>query len=249
MTQPAPVGFQINDILDTIPPEDRDAFVGQYLCNEAAAVYSRPAGHGINQCPTVSHLTVPQHRDCRTPPPTHRELVTYQIPLDKARPSKELPYPQGLLMDPGIFIRLQSPTTPFEFPFNVSTPYCLPDLGYNSSTYVPFESVSRVVGLLGVCSLMGDNGSFACIMHAAITTDASDNPSRMDGGANICITGRLGLLVDVVSIPPIPISNATTSGSIFVDDCCTKRGLIPLTLSDGLIYYQPCSTAKMRLRQ
>ncbi len=243
-TWPAPVGFQINDVLDAIPLEDRGAFVGQYLCNEAAAVYSRPAGLGINQCPTVSHLTVPQHQDCRTPPPTCPELVTYQIPLDKARPSEEPPYPQGLLMDPGIFIHPQSPTTPFEFPFDVSTPYRLPDLGYNPSTYVPFESISQVIGLPRVCGLTGNNASFARVMCAAITTDASDNPSLMDGGTNIFIMGILGLLVDVVSIPPIPISFATTSGSISVDDCCTKQGLIPLTLSNGSIYYQPCYYCK-----
>jgi hypothetical protein len=81
-------------------------------------------------------------------------------------------------------------------------------------------------------------------MRAAITTDVFDNPSLMDGGANICITGILGLLVDVVTIPPIPISVATKTGSISVDDCCTKRGLIPLTLSDGSIYYQPCYYCK-----
>ncbi len=244
MTWPALVGFQIDEVLDAIPPEDRDAFVGQYLCNEAAAVYSRPAGHSINQCPTVSRLTVPQHWDCRTPPPTRWELVTYQIPFDKARPSKEPPYLQGLLMDPGIFIRPQSPTTPFEFPFDVSTPDCLLDLGYNPSTYIPFESISRVVGLLQVCGLTGDDASFAHVMCTAITTDASDNPSLMDGGTNICITVILGLLVDVVSIPPIPISIATTSGSISVDDCCTKRGLIPLNLSNRSIYYQPCYYCK-----
>jgi hypothetical protein len=29
-----------------------------------------------------------------------------------------------------------------------------------------------------------------------------------------------------------------------MDDCCTKRGLIPLTLSDGSVYYQPCYYCK-----
>jgi hypothetical protein len=66
----------------------------------------------------------------------------------------------------------------------------------------------------------------------------------MDGGTNICITGILGLVFDVVSIPPIPISIATTLGSISIDSCCTKRGLIPLTLSDSSIYYQPCYYCK-----
>jgi hypothetical protein len=81
-------------------------------------------------------------------------------------------------------------------------------------------------------------------MRAAILTDASDNPFLMDGGTNMCITGILGLLVDVVSIPPIPISVATISGSISINDCCTKQGLIPLTLSDGSNYYQRCYYCK-----
>jgi hypothetical protein len=155
-------------------------------------------------------------------PPLRHELVTYQIPMDKARPPKESPYSQGLLMDPSIFTRPLSPTTLFEFPFDVPTPYHLPDLGYNPSTYVPFESVTRVIGLPQVCSLTGNDASFARVMCTTISTDASDNPSLMDGGANICITGILGLLVDVVSIPPIPISVATTLGSISINNCCTK---------------------------
>jgi len=48
----------------------------------------------------------------------------------------------------------------------------------------------------------------------------------------------------VVSIPPLPILVATTSGSISLDDCCTKRGFIPLTLADGSVYYQPCYYCK-----
>jgi hypothetical protein len=147
-------------------------------------------------------------------------------------------------MDPSILVHSLPPTTPFEFPFDVTTQYRLPDLGYNPSTYVPFKSVTWVVGLPQVCGLMGNDASFARVMHAAISTDASDNPPLMDGGTNICIMGILGLLVDVVSIPPIPISVATTLGSISIDDCCTKQGLIPLTLSDGSIYYQPCYYCK-----
>jgi hypothetical protein len=147
-------------------------------------------------------------------------------------------------MDPSILIRPVPPTTPFEFPFDVPTPYRLTDLGYNPSTYVPFASVTQVVGLPQVCGLMGDNASSARVMCTAILMDASDNPSLMDGGANICITGILGLLVDVVSIPPISISIATTLGSISINNCCTKRGLIPLTLNGGSIYYQPCYYCK-----
>ncbi len=240
-----PVDLQLDDVLDAIPPKDRDAFVDQYLCDKAVDIYSQPEmTHDINHRPAVSRHIVPQNRGRTTTPPLHCELVTYQIPLDKARPSKDSPYPQGSLMDPSILIRPVSPATPFEFPFDGPTPSRLPDLGYNPSTYVPFASVTQVVGLPRVCGLTGNGASFARVMHAAILTDASDNPSLMDGGANICITSILGLLVDVISIPPIPISVATTSGSISINDCCTKQGLTPLTLTGDSIYYQPCYYCK-----
>jgi hypothetical protein len=66
----------------------------------------------------------------------------------------------------------------------------------------------------------------------------------VDGGANICITGILDLLVDVESIAPLPISVATNGGVASVDDCCTKKGLLPISLNDGSIYYQPCFYCK-----
>jgi hypothetical protein len=74
------------------------------------------------------------------------------------------------------------------------------------------------------------------VSRALTSSDAWDNPSLMDGGANICLTRVLDLLVDVVAIAPLPISVATKTGDISMDDCCTKKGLIPLTLEDGLVY-------------
>jgi hypothetical protein len=56
--------------------------------------------------------------------------------------------------------------------------------------------------------------------------------------------GLLYLLVKVVLIPPLPISVATKKGGISLDDCCTKRGLLPLTLANRSIYYQPCYCCK-----
>ena len=60
------------------------------------------------------------------------------------------------------------------------------------------------------------------------------------GGANICLTGVLDLLVEVISIAPLLILVATKNEDISLDDCCTKRGLLLLTLVDGMVYYQPC---------
>ncbi len=66
----------------------------------------------------------------------------------------------------------------------------------------------------------------------------------IDGGANICITGILNLLVEVETIAPLPILVARTSSQISLDNCCNKRGLLPLTLDNGVIYYQPCYYCK-----
>jgi hypothetical protein len=64
-------------------------------------------------------------------------------------------------------------------------------------------------------------------------------PSLIDGGANICVTGDVNLLVDVVTIPPLPILVAL-HGDTTLDDCCTAWGLLPLQLDDGSIYWQIC---------
>ncbi len=62
----------------------------------------------------------------------------------------------------------------------------------------------------------------------------------VDGGSNVCVTGDVGSLVDVVNIDPITISVALEGAPASYDDCITKKGLLPLTLSDGTSYYQPC---------
>jgi hypothetical protein len=59
--------------------------------------------------------------------------------------------------------------------------------------------------------------------------------SLMDGGANICVTGNLSLMVGVVDIPPMAILVAIEGTEVTKDDCCTKRGYTPLSCSDGSI--------------
>ena len=105
------------------------------------------------------------------------------------------------------------------------------------------ESIMRAVGLSRVFGLCGDDSSCAWVNH--MTTFASlltltDRPLMMDGREDICITGILTLLVDVVSIPPLPISVATKTNQITLDSCCTKKRDLPHTLDDGSIYYQLC---------
>jgi hypothetical protein len=78
--------------------------------------------------------------------------VSYHIPLDKARPTPvkkdDSFFTPGSLTDPGILVRPATPTTPFEFPFQVAEEtYC----DFNVSGGLPGDtlrnSVTHVVGL------------------------------------------------------------------------------------------------------
>ena len=85
------------------------------------------------------------------------------------------------------------------------------------------DSVTHVVGLPWVCGLSLDSDLVVRISRAITSTEAWETPLLMDGGANICLTGVLDLLVDVVTIAPLPISVATKIDDISMDDCCTKK--------------------------
>jgi hypothetical protein len=67
------------------------------------------------------------------------------------------------------------------------------------------DSFTWVVGLLQVYGLKGDERLFVCVMRAEVGWDVFNNPSLIDGGTDICITGILGLIVDILSLPLLPI--------------------------------------------
>ena len=62
----------------------------------------------------------------------------------------------------------------------------------------------------------------------------------VDGGSNVCVTGDRGLLLDVIDVEPFAISVALEGAPSSYDNCITKQGLLPLTLTDGTTYYQTC---------
>ncbi len=172
--------------------------------------------------------------------------MEYKIPLEKGRPTKVTDYayyiPPGSPADSTVMVQPVSPTMPFKFPFKwgFETQGDAWDLG-DINAYKPLmhESVKRVVGLMRMCGLTPE--SDVCVW---LTCDPGNTPKLMDGGTIVCITGVLDLLVDVESIAPLPISVAMVGGSVSNDDCCTKQGLLPLTLDDSSIYYQPCFYCK-----
>jgi hypothetical protein len=147
-------------------------------------------------------------------------------------------FPVGLIADDKDITCPSSPATPFEFPFDHtgvqdfdSVIATLPDL---PST---MDSVTRVITTPRVCGLNGDAQSRVRTMS---TGTGKRFTSMVDGGANICLTGTLSLLVDTISISPMPISVAVEGAGASMADYCTKRGLLPLQLTDGGVYFQPC---------
>ena len=147
-------------------------------------------------------------------------------------------FPVGLIIDDTNIACLTSPITPFEFPFDPTVDqYFDSVLGTLSEIPSNMDSVTRVINNPRVCELNGDTQSKVRTLHPSTDHRFS---SMVDGGANICLTGTLSLLVDTVSLPPMPISVAIEGAGASIADCCTQRSLLQLQLVDGGVYFQPC---------
>jgi hypothetical protein len=217
----------------------------------APDIYSPPSIRPPPQPPPTgtTRLTFPNSRPAAPSPSMKRSLVEYRIPLEKGCPTsmneEDCFIPPGSSVDPGILIRPASPTTPFEFPFKLAEDtYWDFNVEPGGKQPPPHDSIKCVVGLMRVCGLKLDSDVSVTVSRTRGVIDTINNPSLVDGGANICITGILDLLVDVESIALLPISVATTGSMASVDDCCTKKGLLPISLDNGSIYYQPCFYCK-----
>jgi hypothetical protein len=91
------------------------------------------------------------------------------------------------------------------------------------------DSVTHVVCTPRVCGIRGDSSSVrTCITDQKATKMIND-------GSYVCVTGNLGLLLD-----PFKISVALEGEPLSFENCITKQGLLPLSLSDGTTYYQTC---------
>ncbi len=97
------------------------------------------------------------------------------------------------------------------------------------------DSVTHVVCHTRVCGVNRDDMTSVKILRVSDTAG-----TLIDGGSNVYVTGNLNTLLDVTDITPIDISVALDGVPSSVDDKITKRGLLLLTLSDGITYYQTC---------
>ena len=168
--------------------------------------------------------------------------------LPPAEPPPDIPAGSlidAILPDP---TRPRSPTSPFGFPSDMPTipselhhASCQTCLSVLTAPTIPdfpsvMDSITRVVGSPRVFGLRNDSRSYVQVRKTSSTL--------IDGGANICLTGDLDILVDVVEIPPLPISVAVNGDASTLDDSCTRRGYLPLKLSDGSTHWQMCFFCK-----
>ena len=175
-------------------------------------------------------------------PPATPTIETHVEPPPPAEPPPSPPADTNLYDNPlGSIIdsilkqqdRPLSPTTPFEFPYYTPSALQATNLAMSNDPhdiYPPSASVIRVVVTPRVFGIKDD-------CHSSVKVN---DWSLMDAGANICLTGNLEILADAVAIPPLPITVALNGNGSTVDDCCTKRGFLPLALSDGTIHWQLC---------
>jgi hypothetical protein len=124
------------------------------------------------------------------PPPSNPADASYDTPpgsiIDNILKSQEHPTP---------------PTTPFEFPFYTPlTLHATPSDHTDTTTTIfpPSASVIRVVVTPRVFGIKDHSRSSIQIKEWLL----------MDAGANICLTGDLGILADAVDIPLLPITVA-----------------------------------------
>ncbi len=126
-----------------------------------------------------------------------------------------------------------------------SQPSIIVDLSYNADTQTSATDIAPLISIPNsvtdvmctprVCGLRGNAKS-----SVTICAVKSGHDRMVDGGSNVCVTGDIGSLLDVIDINPIPILVAIEGSASSSDNRITKQGVLPLSLSDGTTYFQMC---------
>jgi hypothetical protein len=153
------------------------------------------------------------------------------LPPPKPPPSESNPCPPGCLLD-GLTCSDSPTTVIIDLCANQSLDSTLAELSPLPSIT---DSITHIVCSPRVCGIHG-NMRLSITMRKVTTT----TNQMIDGRSNVCVTGDLGSLLDVVDIKPITKSVALEGYPTLYNDCITKQGLLPLLLSDSTTYYQTC---------
>jgi hypothetical protein len=194
--------------------------------------------------PTLTEDILDERPPAEPPPSLCQGQIDFSIlvpKITKSHDNSTWMFPPGSLLDPDKVNHPPSPMTPFEFPLDLKSDQTLAGM-LAGLPFMPtaMDSVTHMVGFLRVCGLSGKTSTTVTVRLPS----SGGESTLVDTGANICVTGMLEALVDVTVIPPLPISVAVHGSGVSLDDCCTHRGLLPLTMEDGLVYYQTCFYCK-----
>jgi hypothetical protein len=222
------IGFQCSDVMN-------DLLVSIPVVKLTSMTHTASSGTGaIDTLVMPPPCNIPPSLPPPEPPPLE---CSDGVSMD-ATCGHPQSFPVGWILDDTDIAHLTSPITPFEFPFDPTVDqYFDSVLAMLPEIPSTMDSVTRVITNPCVCGLNGDSRSWVRTLHPGIIHRFS---SMVDGGANLCLTGTLSLLVDTVSIPPMPISVAVEGAGASIANCCTKRSLLLLQLEDGGVYFQPC---------
>ena len=173
----------------------------------------------------LAHGVVGDH----TSPPPPAEPPPPPIRLPASISTRPVQFPPNCLLDE---YSLPTPPSPI-------TVALVPNLTLGTVSDItippPPRSVTHLSCTTRVCGLHNDASTSVRIHRTHSPPD-----SMVDSGSNVFVTGDLTVLLDVVDVDPISISVALDGTSTCYGDCITQRGLLPLSLSDGSTYFQPC---------
>lgn len=154
--------------------------------------------------------------------------------------------PPGSLFTEDFLNRPPSPTLVTDFPLGTFATACDMDNLLDLPPNLPnlYESVQRLSSPSRVIGFGGASNSTVRLSvksakYPGFSSWVSNALFLADGGSNISLTHDVTLLTDVEDIHPIPISVALDGQPTSLDYCCTKKGLMPLTMVDGSVYFQP----------
>ncbi len=172
-------------------------------------------GDTTTPVPVTNPLSIPPLPD--PPPPDDLAIYSMCLPGCLLEGLTQAPSPTSITVD---LLATQAST---------SLLANLPDLPSLTN------SVTHVVCSPRVCGVHADR-----LSSITIHSNLGLATRMVDGSSNVYVTGDVGSLVDIVDIDPITILVALEGAPASYDDCIMKEGLLPLTLSNGTSYYQPC---------
>jgi hypothetical protein len=183
------------------------------------------------------HVNLP---DIKCSSPINNTVLTPTMPPAVLPPAEPPPPPSiDTTFSPGSFFNVNSRMpSPCSVTIDLRTEQKLNSALAKLPQWASISNIiSHVVCTPRTCGIHSDLVSNVHIFQVLATNKSN---CMVDGGSNVCVTGDLGILLNVIDINLVAILVALDRGPPSLGDCITKWGLLPLTLANGPTYYQMC---------